>query len=218
VLKLDVFQKPDRGSNWLLSLGAALRGLTPRNQDGSISLMPVSTKQAYEYQRAISFASFLSKLSIAVALFFVVCYASAWGFLVSVQQKTIDRIDNLSELPVSDTAAADEERAQKLNGLISTSAAIIKTTPAWSKVIDELAQKTDTGIIVTGLSLPAPEGTMTVTGVAANRVVLNDFKKRLEESTLFANIKLPLTNLEQKEKIPFSVSLNLKDPASLYPQ
>ena len=57
---------------------------------------------------------------------------------------------------------------------------------------------------------------MILTGISTDMETLNQFKKSLQSSTYLASIELPITNLEQKTDIPFSISFKLKDPNSLF--
>src|SRR3989344_1765826 len=66
--------KKDNGNKWLVALGAALRGVLPRSEDELISLMPIGTEEAYDNQKAIIFSEFISNISVALSIFFVVIF------------------------------------------------------------------------------------------------------------------------------------------------
>ena len=57
---------------------------------------------------------------------------------------------------------------------------------------------------------------VSISGTAKDRVTLNNFKKRLQDSQLFSSIILPINNLEKNEDVTFNISLQLKDPSNFY--
>lgn len=207
------FGEPDK---WLISTGAATRGLLPRSKDTLISLMPIGTEQAYEFQKAVAFIEFLSSLAVGFAIFFSAAFLAIWLLIVSVQQQTLNQLEILSSLPLPQDTVELENKALKFNTLVNFSSDIIKTLPRWSFVIEELRLKTLPAISLTNVSLSSTSETINIIGIAKDRDQLNLFKKNLESSTLFREIILPLTNLEQEENIPFSISFKLKEPQKLY--
>jgi len=52
--------------------------------------------------------------------------------------------------------------------------------------------------------------------MAGDRDTLNLFRDKLKTSAILTNINLPLTNLDQKSDIPFTISFDLKNPSLLY--
>lgn len=196
---------------WLVALGAAIRGLIPRREDTLISLLPVGTETAYAYQKAQVFTAFITNVTVGISVFFTVAFAVVWIFLVSLQQSAATQTEQAVTIPLPSGSAELETRAISLNALIGETAPIVRTLPLWSPVIKEAAARVTTGITITSFSVGEP-GQITMVGVAKSRGVLNDFKRSLETSPLFANITLPISNLEKREDIPFSVSFTLKNP------
>jgi Tfp pilus assembly PilM family ATPase len=214
-LKNKFKETGEEKSRWFISLGAAIRGLMPRSDDNLISLMPIGTKETYEYQRAIIFSEFISNVTIGISIFFVAIFFTGWMLMLSVQQNISKQLEGLSSLPMPSDATALENEAKKLNNIVNISANLLKNIPSWSIVFDELKTRAVQDIIISNISLPSPEGIYAINGTAKNRSQLNVFKKSLEESQIFTNITLPLTNLEQKGNIPFSITMQLKNPQIL---
>ena len=200
----------------LIALGAATRGTILRSQDNFISLLPISTQKAYKYQKAVSFTSLISKLIIGLAIFFAGAFLGVWLLMTALQQRTAEQADYLKNSPISPELTGVEQKIQTANALISTTAEIIKTTPQWSLLIAELQKSIISGVTVNGLNLPAADEVMNITGIASNRVVLNQFRDKLKSSLILDEIKLPLTNLDKKEDIPFTISFRIKNPESIY--
>lgn len=206
---------PNEKAKWLISLGAALRGLMPRSDDNLTSLMPIGTKETYEYQRAIIFSEFISNVTIGISIFFAIIFFSGWMLMSAINQNISKQLENLSSLPMPSDATALENEAKNLNSIVGISSGLLNNIPSWSIVLDELKARTVQDIAISNISLPSPEGIYTINGIAKSRNQLNSFKKSLEESQIFTNVALPLTNLEQKGSIPFSITMQLKNPQIL---
>ncbi|MDD4901648.1 MAG: pilus assembly protein PilM [Patescibacteria group bacterium] len=201
---------------WLVALGAAVRGIIPRAEDDFVSLSPISAQKAYKYHKAVNFSSIITKLIVGLAIFFIASFLGVWLLMVTLQQQTAEKTDDLSSLPSVPDLAKVEQKVQTANTLIADTAKIMSNSPQWSIVIAELQRLVTGGIIVSGLSLPSAEGTITLSGIAENRTTLNQLRDKSKSSSLLAEINLPLTNLEQREDIPFSISFKLKDPQTVY--
>jgi len=203
-------------SKWLVALGAAIRGKMPEGTDNLVSLLPIGTEEAYAYQRITSFALLMRNLIISVSMFFTVTYIATYFFMYSVLQNTSGQITTLSD---SDTPLELIEKEQQIidvNSITETGVLFLSQTPMWSTVLEEIAKITPDGITISMFSAPIFNEKMFFTGTAINRVTLNDYKKTLQESSLLSEVELPLTNLEKKEGIPFTISFRLKDPSGLY--
>lgn len=214
--KLNNQIKDENKSKWLISIGAGLRGLIPRSQDTLISLMPIGTEDAYEYQKAVVFSEFISTAVIGLSIFFSAAFIGVLILMSTIQQKTLRQMENLSSLPIPAEAAELEEKARQLNITIDAASKILKTTPRWSKAVEQLKNSAVQGITVSNFQMGSPSAVFNIAGTAQTRDQLNRFKKSLDDSELFANVNLPLSNLEQRENIPFSMSFKLKNPQDMY--
>lgn len=201
---------------WLISLGAASRGIVSRDEDTLVSIMPIGTEEAYEYQKATTFAKFISTVTILLSLFFAVIFLGVWGWVSSLQKNAVTTVDTSSASLLPPHAVELETKARQLNAISLATANIVKKSTQWGKVLDALKKNIPSDIVINHIAMPAQDGSINLKGVAKNRTQLNAFKKTLEESNLFSDIKLPLTNLEQKENIPFIMSFTLKDQSILF--
>lgn len=210
---LGQFSEPK--AKWLVALGAAIRGRIPEDEDNLISLLPVGTEEAYAYQKATTFITFVRNLIVGISIFFTLAFFAAYFLVLTLSQNAERAISALSATPTSPELLAREEWVGHLNALTGTTRALLAEMPIWSILIEELIARTPDTITISGLLAPTIEGKMALTGVAQDRASLNDFKKKLQESPLLTEVELPLTNLEQKEKIPFSLSFRVLDPTVL---
>lgn len=195
---------------WLIALGAALRGIMPRSEDALISLMPVGTEEAYENQKAIAFSEFISNAAIGLSVFFVAVFFAGWILMITLSRNFNERLGLLNSLPLAGDAVELEAKAAAFNSLITKVNPLMDNIWKWSGLLADLRGRVSSGINIINLSLPSPTDRLSIGGVAFNRNQLNVFKKSFEESPLLAEVALPLTNLAQKENIPFTVYFRLK--------
>jgi len=176
--------------------------------------MQLGTEEAYEYHKAIVFSSLLGDMAIGLSVFFSAAFIGAWFLILILQQNLIvpsSKSSGTLALP-ADTVSI-ENRAANFNSLIAATGQIVANSTRWSVVLEEIHTKLVPGIAINTASLDLPA--LSISGVAKNRNQLNLFKQSLESSSLFINVVLPLTNLNQKDNIPFSISFKLKDPNSI---
>ncbi len=203
-------------SKWLISVGAVIRGEISQGEDNQISLLPVSTAEAYKYQKIKTFITLIRNISIGVSIFFLITFCAAYLFIFSISQTINNRISTISITPISPEINKKQTLIKEVNSLTLVSQSILSTTPNWSILIDEINSRIIDGIIVSSFGAPSVSDTMSLIGIARNRDILNQFKKSLQGSDYLTSVDLPIKNLEQKGDIPFSISFRLKDPSMLY--
>lgn len=203
-------------SKWLIAIGAVIRGQIPEGEDNLVSLLPVGTEEAYAYQKATAFIALVRNMTVGVSIFFIATFFAAYLFVFSLSQNANKTIATLSITSTSPEILAKEAWVSKVNALTETGQTILAQTPLWSIVIGEIDARIIDGISITTFIAPSITGNMSFTGTAKNRVILNQFKKSLQESPMLAGIEIPLTNLEQREDIPFTVSFRLKNPSIVF--
>ena len=216
MMKDVFFDKTFSPQIWGVAVGAAERGLLPRIEDKLVSLLPVGTEKAYERQKAIAFADFVSVLSIAVSFLFVILFAGVWLLTIYLQQVNSNKLTALNAISLPVGTIEQEQRAVVFNDLVTQTGSLTRQIPRWSLVVSEIKKQLPSGVDLTGLNFGAVEGEITITGVAQNRTLLNNFKKNLQNSAMFSEVVMPLSNIGLRENIPFFVSFKLVDPFSIY--
>jgi len=199
-------------SKWLISIGAAIRGEIPNGQDELISLLPVGTVEAYKYQNVKIFIGLIRNLIIGVSIFFIGAYLASYFLIFSLSQTVNNTINSIKIPSVSADTTEKQNLINKVNSLTILTQSILNDTTNWSILIDEINSKVIDGIIISNFSAPSKNDIISISGIASNRTILNLFKKSLQESAYLTSVELPITNLEQKGDIPFSISFKLKDP------
>lgn len=208
----------EKDAKWLTALGASVRAFMPRGEDASISLMPIGTELAYEYHRAAAFSSFATYLIAGLSLFFIVGWLASFSLLVAVQQSFAMRINGLSGIPLSGGALALEQRAADINIILAKVGPQVKHIPRWSALVADIYATLPSTIKVTSLSAPSPDGTIQISGTAADRVALNNLKKVLQSLQGISNLNFPVQNITQRDNIPFSASFTFANPQKYYIQ
>ena len=206
----------DPQSKWLISVGAVVRGLIPQGQDKQISLLPMGIDETYKYHNIKIFTRLIRNLSITVSIFFLLAFIAAYLFIFSISQTIQNESSIISSFPVSSDIIVKESLIKKVNSYTLVSQSILSTTPNWSILIDEINTRTIQGINISSFGAMSVNDKMFITGIAKTRDILNQFKKSFQDSTYFSEVDLPITNLEQKADIPFSISFRLKDPSMIY--
>lgn len=205
----DILRSPEK---WLIAVGAAMRGHISRSEDTYISLMPMGTEEAYEKQKAVSFVKFLSSLMIGLCAFFTFAFVGVLVMMISIENGFNKRLNNLNALPINGSGAVLEQRADKLNNLISKAKTALDSEPKWSAIVTVLKSQisASSGIIINNFSISPTGDTVSLSGVSKNKSIFNLFKKNLDDSGLFSDIVLPQIGLFQVENIPFSLSFKFK--------
>lgn len=205
-----------RGGAWLPVLGAAIRGYRPREDDVYISLLAVGTEEAYALNRALSFIHLIRMGIFTFAIFLLLIYAGTWLTMVTLQNQSNDQISSNTAQQVPVDASEVEKNVIEMNALIDAIYLSILESPHTDQILSELIKAIPEGIIVQNLQWTTPEAQFTMQGTANSREILNNFKRDLQASGTFTGILLPLSNLDQKEKIPFSLTFTFADPTRFY--
>lgn len=203
------------GYRWYGALGAAARGALPRQNDVSFSLMSIGTKEAFRYERTLAFAHLISSVTIGIGIFFIAAFIGAWIFLLSVRETMLAKQEGGALLLPSDLAETEGE-VRQFSELLSLVNGLVKETPNWSEVLSELHRNIPDTIMITSLSVTSPSEAATLTGVAKGRSDLNQLKKRLEDAKGIRDVVLPISNLDVKANIPFTLTFYFEDRAIYY--
>ncbi len=198
-----------------ISLGATMRGLMKPGTDYQISLLPMSTEETYKYQKTKIFITLIRNMIISISLFFILAFVFAYIFTYYISQKINH---SLPVTPSYSVSKINENDAliKEINSISTVSQLFLSDTVNWSIFLNELEKRTINGITISNLNVPSVNEKINMVGVSKDRETLNKFKKNLSESEYLTGIELPITNLEQKKDIPFSISFKIKNPQMLY--
>lgn len=202
----------DQNIEFFEVFGAATRGAIDRAKDTMVSIMAVGTEQAYEERRAISFAKFLRGLTYGLSVFFLVILGAVYGLLYFMNSSASQ---DLLQAVVPQNIIDLESKAVEVNIEIRAMSAIREATPYWSEFLNTFKGLTNPGITVQKIQLSAPQGPVNLTFYAVSVDVMLQYKRTLEGSGLFQEIKIPFSALSQRENITVTLPLLLKDPSKV---
>ena len=199
--------------DWFGVLGAALRGLIPRNKDTIVSLAPVGTEQSYEQHQLLRLVSLSSKAIIAVLIalvlslglisnFFFLDIENQYQLAIAkpLEQKTVDKEANLTEA------------ANEFNKLVAQVSNIEKYQKDWKNVLEAIFDNANqSSVHIKRVFISSePANNITIQGNSSIKESIISFKDSLGLTGLFADISLPLSGLvETTEGVTFNLSLAL---------
>lgn len=191
-----------------IARGAAMRGLLPRKDDTIMSFTLIGTEKIYEWKRALSFSAFLEKLAIGLSVFFVLLYTGSLVLVKTLATRAESR--QVAQGVISQDSINVQDEAERFNKTVEELSALAKRPSRWEKLFEHIARLTNPGITITSLSAD-DSSSIKLTGVAANRDALIQFKASINSSHIFQDIELPFTLLITKENLPFRFSLTFRD-------
>ncbi len=197
---------------WAAAIGAAQRGLVPRENDKQVSLMALGTEDIYEHQKAISFISFLTKLTAALSVFFIAVFFGAWMLMNRLQAITGQQVETYAGQAGRDSVFEMQNRARELNQALTQTDAMIQEQTDYSRLVSDIEKIIPQGITISSLAIATTNQPIGLIGTAKTRGDLNAFIRTLNESGMFAPTPLPLDNLAKRTDIPFNFPLTLTDP------
>lgn len=198
-----------------IPLGALVRARMHRSDDNLVSLLPVGTEEAYAFQKAIAFSGFLRDVTIGIALFFMVAYGALFFIVLHLRDQTAQTLSVRTISPASAQIVEQEVEAHTLNDLLATSATVMSESPHWSTFIEELRASVPQSITLTNIIIESPDQPIRLSGIATTRAALTEFRQILSDRGDLTEIELPLTHLEVRSAIPFSLTFKLADPSRL---
>lgn len=90
-------------------------------------------------------------------------------------------------------------------------------TTSFATVFDELEKLSGDDVSIEGFFISREEGqidALEVTGVAATRAALNDYRNRVEAHELFSEVYLPINNLAKQSDILFQIRIEMSPNVS----
>lgn len=189
------------------AVGAALRGLMPRDEDVIISIAPVGTEESHQQKRMASFLAVIRVVSYTVAVFSAVALVGILVFFRIVLSGVDDQILQRSGIPVATDVARLEEEAKKFNEQTAVMAQIAGLISKQAETFGLIGSLTTPGITLTNISFTkAAETPINIYGIAESRDTLIEFKKKLEAMPELADVRMPLSYFQQKTDIAFTIS------------
>lgn len=146
-------------------------------------------------------------LILIIATIFIFSY-----FLLNNEKKSLDELINGElSLQAEGKVSAVEDATSDLNRQLILANNIQLKYIKWSNLIKSFSSNISDGIILNNLEFDTTNKKLNIKGVAKNREQLVDFQNNLEELSYLNDIKIPISNLLQREDINFEITGELTD-------
>jgi len=131
--------------------------------------------------------------------------------LIDIKQDATSRQLASMQASVQESAEGQaQEKINQLNQAVNTQAKLIANQPQWTPLIEKLLAVTPGGIILNELIGDSEEMTLEISGQAQTRQQLIDFQDTLEGMDFTESLDAPLSNIIEKESVPFDMTVTLK--------
>jgi Tfp pilus assembly PilM family ATPase len=197
----------------MVASGVALRMRIPRKDDKIISFLPLGTQEAYFRSELVSLFDFFQKASISFGLFLIAVFAGSFGLLHLIES---EKSQSVNEALPSEFETFSQF-AESFNSSVAALAALEAHEPRWEALFSEIDKLRLPGISFRRIDVSLGERAILVEGTSAHQDALLLLKARLESSNVFTFDPLPLKIFLEKENIPFTLKLRLKDQKTFFP-
>lgn len=195
-----------------VALGAALRGLIPRADDVSVSLMAIGTEQEYRLSRTINFVNFWLK-AIAEVLLIILIVTIGFNVFLNYSKKTAlaDREMISSNFNPAQLQELNQ-KAEEFNSAVEKAVEAKSYVKDWSAVFNYFySAAKDNNIFTKSWVIPGPEITFSYNGSTSNQSSMLKFRDQLLESGHFLDLEIPLQSiLQQKNQVEFNLKGKIK--------
>jgi len=199
--------------DWFGIIGAALRGLISRNEDTVVSLAPVGTEKDYEQNHFLSIISLWSKVVITVGLVIVSLLGLMDNiFFRNIQEQYYQAVSKPLNPQTREKESNFVKEVNEFNDLITKFIQIQKYEVDWKEKLELIFTESGSSSVNIKRILvsAAPANNITIQGEASKKSLIVDFKDELDNSSLFADISLPLSALiDTPGGVTFNLSIKI---------
>ncbi|MEI7498441.1 MAG: pilus assembly protein PilM [Candidatus Falkowbacteria bacterium] len=195
---------------WAVAFGAAMRGISPRQQDNNISLTEISTQMAYAQKLASSLWTFYTRVSTLLAFLLVSVFALTWLFLSQLVE--VQRLNSITSVK----GGLEQLSPKDFNDNVSFFNQIMRSGTNFSLLIGDLQPLISKDIIINQGQSDKVNSVVTLIGTANTRSALNNLIAQINQSVEFTVQNQPLENLDKKTAIPFSLTIIIKNQQKYY--
>lgn len=171
-----------------------------------INLLPPAAKRKLASEYRFRFLSVLFVTITAACLMSIVLSIPTWIFLERQSDIVIGREELATEIELERKQV--EEDLAETQSLVDFLAKPLSTRD-YSKLISDLDSLSGEAVSISQISVDA-KGKLILTGVAATRTALSEFRDRLTADERFTSVDLPLSSLVRDTETPFSITIKLK--------
>lgn len=177
----------------------------------TVNLIPPKFKKEKELRKTVSFVfSFLILIFLILVVLACIIYTAdlkSKSDLAKVQSRINDQEASLIKL------ADIEKKVETINSKFTKIEGADKKRVVWSNAIEDIASRTPTQMQIKSLTLNSDTNKISVTGAAATRSDIANFKDKMEQSKYFKNVTF-FSSTENSEGQDFSFDLSCELKAS----
>lgn len=172
-----------------------------------IRLNLLSPQKKHHLKRMALFIFFKNILEVTLVIVTVVAVV-----LISGRWFLQNYFNELTEKLVTDGNQKSDIniRIKEVNHVLKDISLTQREYVQWSPTIQDIAAIVPVTISMDSMILDRDAQLYTFTGIAATRTDLLDFQKKLQSLPFIAKVELPLSQLTEKEQIPFIITAALK--------
>ncbi len=208
---------PIKKADYIIAMGAAIRGLISRIDDTSMTLTGLDIEEKYKIKQADLLINFWGKIINTAIVFFIALFLSVNFALVAPEQSKIGKNQYLNPSDKDKqrlAAAVNLIREIKENNDIIKSALKAKIFAAdYVNFLKILGQKArNSAIEIQNINAGNIANPVVITGISSNKEAISKFKEELSQQEWIQKVELPIQNLIEIEKqTQFKMEIYLKN-------
>lgn len=197
---------------WASALGSALRGVKPRSEDLSISLLSSGTEEKFKNYQISAFILIWRKIILSVLAAIIIFYGGL-DFIIAKNSSALDK--KLSDISIGSEISKINE-LQKQAGEFNQKADLIyyayNKKIIWSSFFKQIGQLSGSNVIIKRVLIQSPDSPILLSGEAEDENKIIAFKNSLESQPQFKEINLQLSNVSKGAagKLDFTITFELQ--------
>lgn len=177
------------------------------------NLLPESERKFLRTEklfRTVVFAFILGLVGIAVISGFF------WAMrqIINIRQGAVeDELNTLQTQAKESEEGQIQQKVSELNSLATSYNNNLQNQPYWTTLWENLLAITPGGIKFDEFTGSSTDKILSIKGTALTRQDLMSFQDILEDSEFAASVEAPLSNIIEKENVPFEITVTLNEDA-----
>lgn len=175
-----------------------------------INFLPSEQKEKAKWHLINRFMLFYCSLSVAVVIIFIGILFVFSYFLTLYRDDSKMQIEKFEHSKLATEVSGLENKIKEKNKEIDAVSNLQKSKLYWSKVLEKIALSVPQGVTIINIT-STDEVKILMSGHAARREQLLEFKSNLEDSEYFSGVSLPFADLTKRTDLNFNFTLILKE-------
>ncbi|KKQ90594.1 MAG: type IV pilus assembly protein PilM [Berkelbacteria bacterium GW2011_GWA1_39_10] len=214
-LASDIFKLQGYNNSSLALLGVGIRAMFDQKQDLSLSLMPVSAREASQEKRSLLFYGGIANIIVITSLLFMMLFLGTWILLKFLSTKADNQMLSLKQAPgfsEESEASKTKKEIQEINPIMKTEASLEDQMVYFSPILKSINDQIPSGLLLLQLNFSA-NNTINMTGTAQSREALVNFRDLLANQTYTESVQMPSSAFSESKNINFTINLVVKKEA-----